>query len=156
LTAARSLFRARARQLKLFTIATGLEEDQDLAELGELLRKLKAEARTAGVHTRLILSLTPQLTMPNTPSQWPPARCVPTEKDALVARIAAVCAEHEVEFRTSMDGGEVEVAQLLLLADRRLTRTLVRSSLEHEVFFDQAIAEEVAVLWRRLLADDGL
>ncbi|MFO0981938.1 MAG: radical SAM protein [Planctomycetota bacterium] len=156
ITAARSLFKARARQLKLFTIATGLEEQQDLDELRALLTSLKAEAARCGVHTRLILSLTPQLTMPNTPSQWRAARCVPTEADALVERIASVCRDCSVEFRTSMDGGEVEVAQLLLLGDRRLTRALVRSSLEHGVYFDQSVPQAVALLWRRLLAEQGI
>ncbi len=154
LDACRGIFDARARELKIFLIATGIEEAADFADWEAFLGDL---SRIRGSRpTRIIASVMPLLPMPNTPSQFMGSRPMPPEGNPIVRDIAAACARHGVESRTSIEGDETETAQILLLADRRATPALVRSSCEAGFLFANGVPDGTASFLRRELEESGV
>ena len=110
------------RQLKLFFIATGREEESDLAELARLLKSLRAQAPGC----RLIASFMPLFHAPFTPLQFAPIRG-PTPE--LVAALAAAVRQAGGEFRWSAYPDEIALMNRLCRAGRRATPALVQFSL---------------------------
>jgi hypothetical protein len=110
------------RQLKLFFIATGREEESDLAELARLLKSLRAQ--TPGC--RLIASFMPLFHAPFTPLQFAAIRG-PTPE--LVAVLAAAVRQAGGEFRWSAYPDEIALMNRLCRAGRRATPALVQFSL---------------------------
>jgi len=150
-----ALFRCRMRELKLFFIATGLEGDGDVREFGRLMESLARLRREADARTRIIVSITPLVAMPNTPSQF--RACDPEALEgSLEKRLAPICARAGIELRLSSEGAEPKLSQLLLRADRRWTRPLVRSSLELGFVYYRGIPEAVYRAWEGFLADEGI
>ncbi|MBI1849111.1 MAG: hypothetical protein HYR85_02075 [Planctomycetes bacterium] len=147
LAACRGIFDARARELKIFLIATGREEAQDFAEWDALLADL-VELRGSRP-TRILASLTPLLPMPNTPSQFMASRPMAPEQNPIVSEVAAVCERRGVEFRTSIEGDETEIAQFLLLGDRRLTPILARAACDEGFLFVDGVPSGAAEFFRR-------
>jgi radical SAM superfamily enzyme YgiQ (UPF0313 family) len=155
LGASAALFRCRMRELKLFFIATGLEGDADVREFGRLMESLARLRREADARTRIIVSITPLVAMPNTPSQF--RACDPEALEGnLEQQLAPICERAGIELRLSSEGAEPKLSQLLLRADRRWTRPLVRSSLELGFLYYRGIPESVYQAWQRFLADEGI
>lgn len=154
LTASRGIFEAKARELKIFLIATGREQDEDLREWEQLVVDL-VKLRSASP-TRLLASLTPLLPMPNTPSQFLPGTPLPPEADAKVAAIGEICKRHGVEFRTAIEGDEGEVAQYLLRGDRRGTPALVEVALARGCIFYEGVPQGTAKALRQALERRGV
>ena len=136
------------RQLKLFFIATGLEREDDLDELGRLLAAL----RGAAPRLRLLASLMPLFPAPGTPLGFAPLRPLDKACRALAETARAAGAEP----RLSAGPAEVRALALLTRAGRAATPTLVRASREHGVAFDAGVRDGDAALLERLLAAAGL
>ncbi|HET6203770.1 MAG TPA: radical SAM protein [Planctomycetota bacterium] len=149
------------RELKIFTIVTGLEEEEDFRELETLLADVAgalggARGEAGGGPTRLIVNVTPLVAMPNTPSQYLPCRSIPPERDPIVRRIARVCARRGAEFRCAVAEGENEVSAYLLRGDRRLQGPLLASSLEDRFVYYGRIPERTARRFRERIAALGI
>ncbi|NMC69545.1 MAG: hypothetical protein GYA57_05680, partial [Myxococcales bacterium] len=136
------------RQLKLFFIATGLEREDDLDELGRLL----AAIRAAAPRLRLLASLMPLFPAPGTPLGFAPLRPL----DEACRALAETARTAGAEPRLSAGPAEVRALALLTRAGRAATPTLVRASLEHHVAFDTGVRDADAALLERMLAEDGL
>jgi radical SAM superfamily enzyme YgiQ (UPF0313 family) len=136
------------RQLKLFFIATGLETEADLDELGRLLAAIRREAP----RLRLLVSQMPLFPAPGTPLGFAPLR--PLEPSCRA--IADTARSAGVEVRLSAGTAEIRALALLTRAGRAGTPTLVRASLEHRITFDADVREGDAAELERLLAADGL
>jgi radical SAM superfamily enzyme YgiQ (UPF0313 family) len=154
LEAAAGIFAAPARELKIFLIATGREEESDLREWEELLGALVA--RRGAARTRIIVSLTPLLPMPNTPSQFLAALPAPDGGDPVVAAIGKACARHGSEFRTAIDAEEAEIAHYLLRGDRRVAPALLRLSRDDGIVFGRGFPRGSARRFRERLREAGV
>lgn len=136
------------RQLKLFFIATGLERQPDLDELGRLLAALRGEAP----RLRLLVSLMPLFPAPGTPLAFAPLLPL----DDACRTLAATARTAGVEVRQSAGPAAIRALALLTRAGRAATPTLVRASLEHRIAFDADLREGDAVQLERMLGDEGL
>ncbi len=154
LEASRGIFEAKARELKLFLIATGREEQEDFEEWSELLAALLAVRGQRP--TRILASLTPLLPMPNTPSQYLKSVPIVPETNPIVQEIKRICERQGVEFRTAIEGDESPVAQVLLLGDRRVTPVLVRAGLERGALFTDGVPGGLASFLHRELEAAGV
>ncbi|MBM4050546.1 MAG: radical SAM protein, partial [Planctomycetes bacterium] len=157
LDSCKAIFAAHARELKIFLIATGLEEDDDLEEFDAFVSKLLDLKRVRSPGTRLIFSLASLFNPPHTPLQFAP--CPAADLDNLercLRAIERVCSVHKVEHRRSGEPHETWLMQLLALADPRLTPALVRSSCEARFIFYGSVPPEVCDQWRGYLRDLNL
>ncbi|HOX46118.1 MAG TPA: hypothetical protein PK668_21120 [Myxococcota bacterium] len=115
---------APLRSLKIFLIATGLEEAEDLAAFDGLLEHLRRALGLADRRPRVVFSATPLVCFPWTPFEFEDARPARRYAQALAdirARVLAAGFEH----RAAAEAGEAWVAQVLArAADPRVALAL--------------------------------
>jgi radical SAM superfamily enzyme YgiQ (UPF0313 family) len=111
------------RQLKLFFILSGMEDDKDLSEFDLLIRRV----RDAVPRCRLILSFTPLFTAPFTPLQFDSLRPI---NESTVKDVERIAKQAGAEFRLSTSLVEIRLINLFCRAGRPATPALVRLSLE--------------------------
>jgi len=121
------------RQLKLFFILTGLEEDDDVTEFESLLKN----ARGAAAQCRLIASFTPLFNAPFTPLQFSPLRRINT---VICGEIEKAAKYGGAQLRWSSSISEIRLMNLFCRAGRAATATLARMSLEKGFSYHDQIA----------------
>ena len=112
-----SMASARLRELKIFLIATGREEEQDYQAYVEFLGRLQALLTRTGQAPRVILSITPLVRFPWTPLEFetaPPPEAI----EAVLKRIEHLSRRQGFEARRAADTSEYLLSQILLRADR--------------------------------------
>lgn len=120
-----ALFRSKARELKLFLVATGLEEEADEEAFEELLGELAKLHRGTG--TRVVFSMTPLVRFPWTPLEFEDAPA-PARYAGLLRRTAASVRAAGFEFRESAGLPEYWLSQVLVrAADPRVSRALLQA-----------------------------
>ena len=144
-----SLAHGGLRQLKLFFIVTGLEEERDLEELELLLKSIHAKVPAC----RIIASFMPLFHAPFTPLQFAPIRALPAE----MARALPAAVRHAgAEFRWSASADEIALMNRLCRAGRTATALLVQFSNERGLRYAQNLnLDLVRELTRALPADSG-
>jgi hypothetical protein len=110
------ILRAPIRELKVFLIATGLEQAADFDEFGELLRTIRDLLARLGRQPRLIFSVTPLIRFPWTPLEFEDAVEMPLCQ-AVMTKIALLVQQHGFECRQAADSEEYWLCQVLARAD---------------------------------------
>ncbi|MGE3166783.1 MAG: hypothetical protein AB7O52_17910 [Planctomycetota bacterium] len=111
-----AIFKSGARGLKVFLIATGLEEAQDLQAFTDLLEHMLEIRRKARASTRVVFSMTPLVRFPWTPLEFedaPPR----SRYEPIIGATADRVRSAGFEFRESADLPEYWVSQVLVRAD---------------------------------------
>ena len=151
-----ALLRAGARWIKVFLVRTGSEENADLAEFRRFLRQVQELRQAAASGAKVQFSLTPLFIAPHTPLQFRACECPDARSDAIIRGIRQACGEQGFEFRLAVGERDPRLSQLLMLADRRLTRPLIRSSCVDGFAYYDSVPPEVVTRWEGYLADEGL
>jgi len=134
-----TVFISKPRQLKLFFIATGLENESDLKELSSLMSNLLNKRREHSPSTQLVISLMPIVNPQKTPLMFAP--CEKSEKlFAVIKRISQMFASYErVVVRNSISAGVHEITQILEAGGREISRALYDMTVrEGFAFYDGA------------------
>ena len=154
--ACESLFKRGIRELKIFLIATGLEQREDFLEFERFVKSLGSLRSMSDSHARIIFSLTPLYYPPHTPLQF--HACVTAMGDIknVKREIERVCKPNGMEFRESSSYEEIWLTQLLAMGDRRLTPALIRSSIIDGFLYYNVIPKQAIRNWRGYLADLAL
>ncbi|HMD67585.1 MAG TPA: radical SAM protein, partial [Chitinivibrionales bacterium] len=105
------------RELKIFLLITGKEEEQDMAAFETLLAFIKEETARAGrgTNARIIFSATPLVRFPWTPFEFENAP-TPEELRSIAAWLHNTVERHGFEFRMSSDLGDYHLSQMLARA----------------------------------------
>lgn len=113
--AARALLANPLRELKIFLIATGHENEADLAEFKDDMKWLLEELRRNPKKPRVLFSATPLVRFPWTPLEFedalPPAEC-----GRAVRRIKNAVVSAGFEFREAANEYECALSQILVRA----------------------------------------
>jgi|WetSurMetagenome_2_1015567.scaffolds.fasta_scaffold00149_25 radical SAM superfamily enzyme YgiQ (UPF0313 family) len=116
---------APVRELKIFLLITGKEEEKDLAEFEALLRFIKECSVESGAKPRIILSATPLVRFPWTPLEFEDAP-TPEVLRPISLRFKRLVERHGFEFRMSSDLNEYHLSQILARASHpRMYEALV-------------------------------
>lgn len=125
-----SLADSGLRQLKLFFIVTGLEEERDLEELELLLKNLHAKVPAC----RIIASFMPLFHAPFTPLQFAPVRALSGEMERA---LSSLFRHAGAEFRWSALPDEIALMNRLCRAGRTATPALVHFSIQRGLRYPQ-------------------
>jgi radical SAM superfamily enzyme YgiQ (UPF0313 family) len=146
----------RPRELKLFLIATGLEEEPDLDELDALLGRLRALRERQRGGARIIISVTPLVRYPFTPLEFEDAPDVDRHEPTL-RRIATMARARGLEFRAAAELSETFVCQVLArAADPRIGQALLRALDETGFVYQRQVSRAFARRFRASLETAGL
>ena len=151
-----AIFKSRARQLKVFLIATGLEEEQDLIAFSDLLAHVAAVRAEHRATTRVVWSITPLVRFPWTPLEFEDAPSM-----ARVSRITAEVAKRAraagFEFRASADEAEYWLSQVLIrAADPRVFEALVAAGRTLGYAYHHEVGEDLRAAFEAELVARGL
>lgn len=129
LAALKMILDGPVRQIKIFIIITGLEDDNDWLEFDSFLAKLVNMKDFGAKNEKLpvVISATPMISMPNTPMQF---KSFP-EKETIIkstSRMRELCIRYKMIFRESIKYEEARFAQLLLFAGGNQMAALVSVS----------------------------
>lgn len=110
------IFKAGARELKVFLLSTGLEEAGDYAAFDAFLETMRQAKERYSAGTRVICSVTPLVKFPWTPLAFD--RAHPKEAhDAAIAEIRRRTAAAGFEAREAMGTKEYMISQILARTD---------------------------------------
>ncbi len=150
------LFQRNMRQMKVFLIVTGYEQQADIDEFKAFLEKVRARCVSVGNRPRLTFSFATLFRAPQTPMQFTPVR----EHDDLLVKLlvslsAAVTAAG-FEARISSGPEDAIVSEYIAFADRRHTPVLVEASVKQGYRYRGEITRKILEFWRSGLKKRGL
>lgn len=115
------------RELKVFLVASGLENDSDLAELSNMAGYIREQASYAKARPRIIVSVTPLVRFSCTPLEFEDAPSMSQVKQ-VVGRMSSVVQKERLEFRVAASPAEYSVSQVLARCrEPAVARALVRA-----------------------------
>ncbi len=127
------------RELKLFYIVAGIEDDRDLAEFAEFAARAAERRRREAPGQRIIVSAGYLARLPFTPLQYA-ALCLDRERlESIARRMEGTCAASGIEFRLASDFEEYYADQLISLGGRALAPWL-EGTPEAGLFYDGGLA----------------
>lgn len=110
------IFKFKARELKIFLLSTGLENEADFIQFNALLKTIKEIRQKFEAKTRVIFSITPLVKFPQTPLEFDKAY-PKAAHDKIIASLQRLAAQHNFESRQAMDTKEYLISQILVRAD---------------------------------------
>jgi radical SAM superfamily enzyme YgiQ (UPF0313 family) len=105
--------RSGVRELKVFLIATGWEEEVDYEELSRLLSSLKSLPGPQGRPLRAVFSVTPLVRFPHTPLEFDPAPDA-KEVDKAARRIVRTAKDQGFDARLAAEAEEAAACDLMV------------------------------------------
>lgn len=150
------LVRASVREIKVFLIATGREEEGDYAEWSRFLA-WAGELRTPqGKQVRFVFSVTPLVRFPHTPLEFEPTPSAERMRDA-IAPIVALTKKAGFEIRQAASVEEALLCDQLLRAKRSEVYEALRdAALESGIVYDREIPASLYRLFLAKLSARGL
>ncbi|MBN1642108.1 MAG: radical SAM protein [Anaerolineae bacterium] len=150
------LYAAPIREVKLFFLLTGHEDEADLAEFRDLVRQVKALRRAAnrGHGARTVMSFGLLVRMPHTPLRYDR---LTLDRDAwrpLIGQVKSICETNGLEFRMAFDWDAYCVTQVLALGGYWLCDPVVDLARAGHCF-DTALPDGYWDQLRARLAQDG-
>jgi len=151
-----TLLRARLRELKIFVIVTGLEEQQDLDEFKAFLYRLKEKLRRGPTSPRALVSATPLVRFPWTPLEFEDMTD-PKTLSRTCGFVKSVAVQAGFEFRGAAGIEEAWVSQVLVRARGPEILDAVREAQRRTDFvFREAVTPEFHEALRAVFVERGI
>jgi len=151
-----TLLRARLRELKVFVIVTGNEEQEDLDDFKAFLYRLKDKMRRSQFAPRTVVSATPLVRFPWTPLEFEDMTD-PKTLSRMCGFVKATAVSAGFEFRGAADVEEAWVSQVLVRARGPEILDSVREAQSRTGFvFRDVVSHEFYETLRTVLAERGI
>jgi radical SAM superfamily enzyme YgiQ (UPF0313 family) len=151
-----AILAAPIRELKVFLIATGLEQEDDFEALGQLTAFCAGEIRRLERTPRVIFSLTPLVRFPWTPLEFENGASEQT-LTPIIHAIGHIVRAQGFEFRHAMDVQEYWLSQVLVRArDPGILPALVDAIDETDFVYYRGADEAFLQRFRARLAERGV
>lgn len=119
------IFKIKAREIKIFLLSTGIENDNDFREFKKLLDVIEKKKKEYNAHTCVIFSITPLVKFPWTPLEFDDAYPVKAHSD-VIAKMRQAVTTHHFKVRQAMDEKEYLISQILTRSsDERILKALL-------------------------------
>lgn len=149
------IFKAQARELKIFILSTGKEEEADFREFETLLRKVARSKDEHNARTRVIFSITPLVMFPWTPLEFDRA-AFPCAHDEIIERLRRLITQFRFECRQAMSAEEYLVSQVLVRAAPEIKQTLLAALEETGFVYYRDVSHNFYTVLLRRLSSGGL
>ncbi len=156
LTGVDLLMQRNMRQMKVFLILTGYEDEADVDEFRLFLEKLKQRIGTGKVQPRLTFSFAVLFRAPQTPMQYAPPRPPAAVLQQQLERLCGIITAAGYEARISSGPEDAEVSEFIAYADRRHTPILVAASIGRGFRYHGEIGRKLHEFWQKQLWQNGL
>jgi radical SAM superfamily enzyme YgiQ (UPF0313 family) len=144
------------RELKVFMIATGVEDEEDFREFEIFVKRLPEIMRSATHRPRVVFSATPLVRFPWTPLEFAPA-FAPEVYTKVTRRLGHIARMAGFEYRGAADEAENYVSQVLVRADGPgFWAALKQATAETGFKYYREMAAGFMDSLRRKLADQGI
>ncbi len=150
------LLQRNMRQMKVFLIVTGYEQQPDLDEFKAFLEKVKSRCAAAGGRQRLTFSLATLFRAPQTPMQYAPVRNGEVGLRKILNDVSEAVTSAEFEARISSGPEDAMVSEFIAFADRRHTPILVEASIGQDLRYRGEISARTLEFWRKSMKKLGL
>ncbi|MFH1552547.1 MAG: radical SAM protein [Candidatus Omnitrophota bacterium] len=148
------IFRIQARELKIFLLSTGMEDEEDFKEFRTLLKQIEGAGKN--VRTKVLFSVTPLIRFPWTPLEFDTS-CPPQTHIKTIKTLDSIIKEHGFESRSAMDANEYFVSQLLVRsADWRIRDVLLKTLEETGFVYYRGISGKFYNSLNRHLVNAGI
>ncbi|HLE09789.1 MAG: hypothetical protein A2504_11270 [Bdellovibrionales bacterium RIFOXYD12_FULL_39_22] len=127
------------RELKIFLLATGREEEADYVEFEEFVELVRKKREQYGDKTRVIFSITPLVRFPFTPLAFDHIPQINTLEKS-IQRVEKIVVQSGLEFRLSMSLAEWSVSQTLVRANWKHQDKLLAFLKASEFVYDNEIS----------------
>ncbi len=155
-SALNQLLRTPLRELKIFLIATGLENEQDFEDFKSLLSRISEIMVSAGRKPRIIFSLTPLVRFPFTPLEFEAAPDFSTYKK-IINQIGRLVRCRGFEFRVSCDLQEYILSQILSRATApAVCEAVLQACTQTGFVYYQEVSDEFLECLKGRLIDKGV
>lgn len=150
------LFSSPLRELKIFLIATGLEQQADFDAFRELLAFMKKTCSASRRTPRVIFSMTILVRFPWTPLEFEDAPA-PSACNAVIRTVERLVRAAGFEFRVSSDSSDYLVSQVLARAgDPRIEKALLRALQETGFVYYREFTRAFLDTFRQCLEREGV
>ena len=156
LTGVDLLMQRNMRQMKVFLILTGYEQDSDIEEFRAFLDKLRQRTATGKSNPRLTFSFATLFRAPQTPMQFAPPRQSAAAMQQQLDRLCALINTLGFEARISSGPEDAEVSEFIAYADRRHTPILIEASIARGFRYHGEISRKLHEFWRQKLRQKRL
>ena len=145
------LMQRNMRQMKVFLILTGYEQDADVDEFRVFLEKIRQRTAGGKARPRLTFSFAVLFRAPQTPMQFAPARQSVPEMQKQLDMLCSFISASGFEARISSGPEDAEVSEFIAYADRRHTPILVEASVARGFRYHGEISRKLHEFWRQRL-----
>jgi hypothetical protein len=149
------IYSRKPRQLKLFYIITGLENENDKKEFKDFIKKLKLLKNNLSPGCRSIMSFGLLSNLPFTPLQFAPTIIDPESIKNIKGDIKRDCETNNFEFRMAQDVDEFLISQHIVLAGFECFDVILRSANNGGYFDGEQIIGDKHALILALRAASG-
>jgi len=129
------IYSRKPRQLKLFFIITGLENENDRKEFKDFIKKIKLLKTSLSPGCRSIMSFGLLSNLPFTPLQFAPTIIDPESIKHIKGDLKRDCETNNFEFRMAQDVDEFLISQHIVLAGFECFDLILRSA-DNGGYFD--------------------
>ncbi|HPT44701.1 MAG TPA: hypothetical protein PLM07_02240 [Candidatus Rifleibacterium sp.] len=150
------LLQRNMRQMKVFLIVTGYEQQADLDEFKAFLEMVKTRCNATNSRPRLTFSFATLFRAPQTPMQYAAVRGGEPALKKLLNTLVAIVADSGFEARISSGPEDAMVSEYIAFADRRHTSLLVEASISRGFRYRGSVSGKVLEYWRAALRKAGL
>lgn len=150
------LLRRNMRQMKVFIILTGYENEEDVIEFRAFLEKIKRMIEVRRESPVITFSFATLFRAPQTPMQYAPKRPGFAQLTKMLADVSALPLSAGFDSRISSGVNDALVSEYIAYADRRHTAILVDASVNHGFRYRGEINSKLRDFWQKALKKSGL
>lgn len=141
------LMKRNMRQMKVFLILTGYEEEKDIQEFKSFLDKIGNATQTGRNKPRITFSFATLFRSPQTPMEFAPKRADAKTMRSMLDRLCGIIKSAGYEARISSGPEDALFSECVAYSDRRFTRVLVETSINNGARYRGTIAAKVLDYW---------
>ncbi len=135
------VFKMKVRELKIFILSTGLENDDDYNEFNRFLEAIKKIKEVAMANTRVIFSITPLVKFPWTPLEFDKAYLSDVHAK-VISSISGHVERNGFEARKAIETKEYVVSQILVrAADEKIKYALLNALKKTDFTYYNSVRE---------------
>lgn len=145
------LMQRNMRQMKVFLILTGYENEEDVNEFKGFLDKIGTRTQTGKNKSKITFSFAVLFRAPQTPMQFAGKRADTKHIKTMLESLCSSIKSAGYEARISSGAEDALLSEFIAYSDRRFTKILVEASIKYGARYRGEIDSKLPKIWQNLL-----